>query len=212
MKEETKAGSTIQKKIKKSAITVDRIYVSDYQKPGTKRAQLRQEIETEATYPSVQPKSGGLFSIEEFSGVEGKTYKNKETRVAFIDVPEEISAKAVVERLSKLPKAALVKVISNAPILDGNQRYALSQGTAEMETFANSQVLRYPVDSEHEGMLIPDKNGKIQYKVVNFEPSVEEGQDLIDLRNADPADYWATPELEAELEDSLAVVSSERGL
>lgn len=188
--------TSVIKDVKHGAVTIDKLYKSDYQKKGTQSVQLRQEVVTKSSYPSVQPKTGGLFSTAEF-GLETQDFESKETRIAWIDVPETATVDVVATRLAALASKGIMKVLANKPILNANQKNAIERGIAEMDTFANSQIVRYPDEHEKSGEIILDKNGKIQYRVNNFEPEMT--NDVLDKRTADPADYYASEELEQEL-------------
>lgn len=194
----------IVKKVVPGAVQLDKMYKSDYQKDKTQTVQLRQEVTVTSIYPSTQPKTGGLFDVADF-GIEGKEYTSKEERVAWIDVPETATAEQVQERLDKLPNKGIMKILSNRPILSANQKNAISRGIAELDTFAEKQIVRYPEGHEKAGQLILDPNGKVQYKVNNFEPVMKEH--VMDLRNADPNDYYVSEEIAEEL---MAVIETEQ--
>jgi len=190
----------IVKKVSHGPVTIDKLYKSDYQKKGTQSVQLRQLVTTDATYPSVQPKTGGLFSTEEF-GIEGQEFTSTEQRIAWVDVPEDVDAAAVQARLDAMPEKGIMKVLSNRPILSANQKNAVERGVTELDTFANSQVVRYPDGHEKEGQLILDKSGKIQYRVNSFEPTLV--KDTHDMRTPEPEDYYASEALAEELENTV---------
>ncbi|MES1988051.1 MAG: hypothetical protein V4440_08485, partial [Pseudomonadota bacterium] len=78
----------------KSPVTLDRVYVADFQKEGTKTAQIRQSVTTISSYPSkkvVSDKQAGIFDLEEF-GFESQDFTATEQRVAWIPVPANATA------------------------------------------------------------------------------------------------------------------------
>jgi hypothetical protein len=199
--------NSIRKDVKKGNVTIDKIYASNYQKAGTLSVQLRQEIETTAYYPALQPNTGGLFSKEEF-GIEEKPFTSNETRVAWLDVPENVTMEQVQAKLDALPNKGLVKVLSNKPIITPNQQSAIDREITTLDVFANAQIVRYPEGHENAGAIILDKSGKVQYRVSRFEGNMKE--DTIDLRNDNATDYYQSPEIEAELVSGVGAMSEQR--
>ena len=191
----------VTKSISRGELTVDKLYKSDYQKKGTNSVQLRQEIKTVTSYPSAQPRTGGLFSQEEF-GLESKDFTATETRVAWIDVPENVTMDDIKNRLAQLPNKGIMKVLSNRPILTENQKRGIVAGLTTMDTFAHSQVVRYGEGHPQEGEIILDKNGKIQYRVSVFMADLVE--DTADMRTEDAADYYCPADLQGELAQAKA--------
>lgn len=191
-----------------SDITVDKIYVADYQKEGTLTAQLRQTVHTVSKYPAKKVASSmqdNLFAVEDF-GFDSTDFENKEERVAWIPVPvgtTEEQLKAKIEAANGAG-AVIYKVLSNHPILDENQRYAINNPALEatMDTFANSQVVRYPVGHDQEGQLCLDSNQKVQYRRTFFRAVPFEDQDA---RSTSPADVYMSPEIIEELQGAGAV-------
>jgi len=199
----TKAsGNNIKQVITYSDVTLDNIGMSQYQKEGTLTAQIRQTVTTVATYPSKQVttnKQQGLFAIEDF-GFAGQNFVNTETRVAWIPVPIAMSEAQVKERLAKANEqnATIYKALSNQPILDDSQKFAVRTGLngVTLDTFANSQVVRYPQEHEKEGQLCLDANNKVQYRRTFFWLTPLDDQDT---RSTDPADVYLSPEITMEL-------------
>lgn len=195
-------GNNIKQVITYSDVTLDNLGVSQYQKEGTLTAQIRQTVTTVATYPSKQvstDKQQGLFGIEDF-GFTGQDFTNTETRVAWIPVPVGISEEQVKEKLkaANATFATIYKSLSNQPILDKNQKYAVSVGLngVTLDTFANSQVVRFPQGHAKEGQLCLDANNKVQYRRTFFWNTPLDDQDT---RSTDPADVYLSPELAIEL-------------
>lgn len=187
--------------VKEGEVTLDEIYASQYQKPGTMTARLRQVIEVTGYYPSMKPTNSAtenLFDTDEFEGTEDQPFTSVENRVAFINVPESADEKEVLRRLKLVGKnARIYKVLSNHPILTEEQKNAIRNKITDKDTIANSQVVRYGEGSSSEGQLITDTNGKVQYRQTYLTTS---GKPDVDLRTEDVNDQYLTPEIQAELE------------
>lgn len=190
----------IRKVVSKSPIIVDKVYKSDYQKEGTLTAQLRQTVTTLSYYPSKAVSNNlqdNIFAAEQF-GFGEQEFKNEENRVAWIDVPMGSTVESVTAQLSKFPEAELYRVMSNRPIITDHQKYAIDNNITTLDVFANSQAVRFPVGHPQEGELALDQNsGKVQYRAVFFKASKIND---IDKRTSDPTDYYASPEILAEIE------------
>lgn len=190
----------IRKEVSKSNILVTKVYKLEYQKEGTQTAELKQQIITKTHYPSkviANNLQDNVFSANEFN-FEESVFENKETRVTWISVPEDVTIQEVQERLNKLNNPTLYKILSNRPILTETQEYAINNPELDvtLDTFANKQVVRYPEGHENAGELALDTYGKVQYKAIFF--SKEEKED-IDLRTSDPQDFYVSPEISSEL-------------
>lgn len=199
--------NSIRKTTTVGSITVDDVYVSDFQKDGTKTAQLRQVVTTKSYYPSKQISNDlqdNPFDMDDF-GFEEQEFTNEENRVCWIDVPTIINSKDDV--LAKLPAGStLYKMMSNHPILTSNQSYAIDENIATMETFANRQVIRFAEGHADAGKLVLDANGKPQYRAVFFAKTVKTD---IDKRTSDPEDFYATEEITAELTGTASVIAGQ---
>lgn len=185
----------------KSAITLDKIYKSDYQKPGTLTAQLRQVMTTKSYYPSKQVTSdlgANLFEAGDF-GFEEKDFTSVENRIAWIDVPETYTEEQVKSKLLEANQkgACLYKILSNKPIVTNHQQYSISVGNKTMDDFANTQVVRYSEGSDKAGQIILDENNKPQYRKIFLWNTPMHDQDI---RNSDPNDVYMSAEIKAELE------------
>jgi hypothetical protein len=195
----TETPNGVKTTVTKGAITLDRIYKGDYQKEGTLTAQIRQEVMKHSFYPSKKVASSmqaNIFSTDDF-GFEGSEYESKETRIAWIPVPENISQEEVLRRLAlaETKGATIYRVLSNAPILDENQVYAISQGLTTKDKFANSQAVRFPESAgENAGKLQLDSEGRVQYRRTFFWGTAMEDQDARGKTEA-----YVSPELQAEL-------------
>jgi hypothetical protein len=202
----TTTATAVRKEVKKSSVTIDKVYVGDYQKEGTKSCQLRQVVETTSYYPSKQISNNmqdNPFSLGEF-GFEEQAFPNKENRVAWIDVPAALSQDDVLGRLPK--DCCLYKVLSNRPILTNNQAYAIDEGIRTMDEFASTQIVRYGENSPLSGQIVKDDNGKPQYRQIFYSNTPKED---IDLRNASGTDYYASAAIIAELNGASTIAGQE---
>lgn len=202
---ENQVAERIRKVSSKDALSVSRVYESDYQKEGTITAELKQVVTTKSYYPSKSVSNNmqdNVFGQADF-GFEEQEYTNNETRVAWIDVPEGTTPEAVAERLAKFPEATLYRFLSNHPILTDNQVYGIQAGLTTKAVIAESQIVRYPENEETvqagtAGKIALDSNGKPQYRQVFFASSAKED---IDKRTSEPKDFYASPMIMQELSD-----------
>lgn len=184
-------------------ITLDKISKSDFQKEGTLSAQLRQIVTTVSSYPSKKTATelqANIFDNAEF-GFEAKTYESTEARIAWIPVPANID-QAVLEAklvLANEKGACIYRVLSNAPILDENQKYAITAGIRTLDQFAATQAVRYPENEKTiadgtANKLTLDKAGNVQYRRTFFwnSPMAD-----VDVRGT--VEPYVSPELMAEL-------------
>lgn len=186
----------------KKPITLSRIYIAEYQKEGTKTAELRQEVTTVSKYPSKKVDSDlqdNLFNNEDFN-FEPQVFTSTEIRMAWMPIPEETTEEVVKTLLGKANEkgGTIYRVLSNKPILDENQKYAITQGLRDMDHFANAQVCRYPdnhEDAELAGELMLDKAGNVQYRRTFFAKTPKADMDL-----RDGVDVYMSPEILAEVE------------
>lgn len=208
----TSTQSTKRVEVVKGGITIDKDpYVNDYQKPKSKTAQLRQVVTTSSFYPSKKTSSdlsGNLFSNKDF-GYEEQQFDSVETRMAWILVPENATKEQIIKLLdAAMEKGAVIyKVISNAPILDENQKYAVTAGIRTKDQFAATQVVRYPENEKTiadgtAGKLILD-NGKVIYRKTFFWPTAHAD---VDLRGHEDHKPYMSPEIEDEFKLTVANV------
>jgi hypothetical protein len=201
MKNENVTSNEVVREKSFAPITVARVFKGDYQKEGTLTAELKQAVTITSHYPTraiVNSLQDNIFSAEDFS-FEPETHVNVETRVAWINIPENASINDVETRLKKAKKAVLYRIMSNRPILTDNQQNAINNPDleAELDTFALTQVVRYGEDrGDLAGKLILDRNGKVQYRSVFFSSEPKEDEDR---RNADLEDVYIPEEIHAEL-------------
>lgn len=193
-------NSRIRKVVTKSPISVSRVYKSDYQKKGTLTAELKQSVKVDSFYPSASIANSlqdNIYGMTDF-GFEETEHSNTETRVAWIDVPENSTQEGVAAKLATLPGANLYRVLSNRPIIADTEKYAILSPELDvtLDTFANRQAVRYPMGSDNPGELVTDTNGKIQYRRIAFSVSPKEDEDI---RTAAPDDFYASNSLKQEL-------------
>lgn len=183
--------------VKKGKVTVELLKVSDFQKEGSQTAQIRQSIETTSFYPSKQAgnsMSDPLFDNKEF-GYEEQSFVSNENRVAFQNVPENVTIEQVQARIDANENSFVYRVLSNHPILSDSQKYSIKVGLKSKDDYANSQIARYGEASEFAGEIVKDQHGKPQYRATFFTFT---GKD-VDLRNAEVTDFYASPEIAMEL-------------
>lgn len=198
----TQTNPQIRTETKRSTITLDRVYVNEFQKPGTKTAQLRQEVTTKSFYPSKKTASdlqANIFDNKDF-GFEEQEFTSTETRMAWILVPENSTEEVVKAKIEAAVKngALIYRIMSNAPILDENQKYAVAQGIRTIDQFAKTQVSRYSADDEEGrgGQLLLDKAGNVQYRRTFFWNSPIADQDARGKADIKP---YVSAEILAEL-------------
>jgi len=202
---ETK-NNNIRKEVEVSALSVSKVSKSDYQKEGTLTAELKQTVTTVSYYPTKSVANSlneNIFAMADF-GFEEKSFPNKETRIAWIDVPEGSTRESVVEQLKKFPEANLYRILSNKPIIADTEQHAIDNPdlpNVTIDTFANRQVVRVPEGAENAGMLAL-KDGKVQYRRIAFSKTAAED---VDSRNVDPADFYASPVIKAELNSTVHI-------
>jgi len=193
-------NNAIRKEVSKSAIIVSRIYKSPFQKGGTMTAELKQTITIKSWYPTKSIKNSlqdNIFTMTDF-GFEEKEFVSKEVRVAWIDVPVETTKEQVEAKIASNSNITLYRILSNKPIISDTEQYAINNSDLDVDlnTFANRQAIRYPVGNVNAGELALDNNGKVQYRRIAF--STKNSEDT-DMRSSDPANYYVSPELEAEV-------------
>lgn len=197
--------------ISKSPVTLDKVYVGENQKPGTLTAQLRQQVVTNSYYPSKKVDSNmqdSLFGAKEF-GFEEQKFVSTENRVAWIPVPSTKTEAEVKTMLDAAAKngACIYRVLSNEPILDDNQQYAIKAGLRSLDQFADTQAIRYPegvideLGNDISGQLVLDKAGNVQYRRTFFSMAPKED---VDERNAD--NVFLSTNIKAELQGAGALL------
>lgn len=192
----TTSPNGVKQTVTKSPVILEKIYKADFQKEGTLTAQLRQVITTVSSYPSKKTANelqSGLFSTEEF-GFESQDFESTETRVAWIPVPENATQEQIAAKLAAANQAGacIYRVLSNAPILSADQKFAISNNMKTIDDFADTQVVRYPENEETiangtAGKLTLDKSGRVQYRRTYF---------------------WNTPQADIDTRDGVNVYES----
>lgn len=160
-------------------IVCTRVYASDYQKDGTLTAEIKQQVQVTTEY--INSANNG-FTDDLFDTTKKYTYKNLETRVAWIIVPDNVTQEDVQAKIDKLPNAVLYKILSNYPILSENDNWAINNNIRTTDDYAQSQIVRYPSNHELAGNVVLDPNGKYQYRRIGFSAN---GHDDVDLRTQD---------------------------
>lgn len=195
----------IKTTVTRGDIEVTSVGISNFQKPGTMTATLKQTVETVSLYPTKSVSSDlqdNVFGIEDF-GFETTPHKNTRTNVVFLDVPEGSTVESVKAQFVKFPNAVLYRILDNKPILSRNQLYAIEHELCTMDDIANSQVVKYG-PGEHEGELILDQNGKVQYKATFLSTT---GKEDVDKRTSDPEDVYMSEEIEMLYNEAILMVS-----
>ena len=142
-------------------------------------------VSTKTTYASNGTKDN-LFDTSEFSELESSEYTNDETRVYFMDIPAGSTMQDVQVKMNlpKFANARLVKILSNRPILDDGQRYAIANyGKSEM-SFAKRQIVK---DGSGNHVL---RNGENCYRKIEFSIHGGEDENLIHEQGL----VYSTPE------------------
>ena len=166
-------NSGIRKETAKTPVALRRVYVADFQKEGSKTVELGQEVTTTSFYPSKKVSSNlqdGLASPAEFGYAE-QAFPNVENRVAWVLVPTAMDDAEIAKRIAadSTNGSCIYRVLSNQPILDENQEYAIEAGLRTKDQFADSQVIRYPENNNTiadgtAGKVVKDGSGKVQYR------------------------------------------------
>lgn len=195
------SNTNIKKEISLSPLVVSKVYKSDFQKEQTLTAELRQTVSTVSHYPTktvTNSLQSNMFAIEDF-GFEAKTFPNVEERVAFVNVPLGSTVEAVQGKLAEAPGAVLYRILSNRPIVTDTEEHAINNPEfpdMTLDTKANSQAVREPKAEDGSNGKLILMNGKIQYRRIAF--SLEAKED-IDLRTTPLNEFYASPELKAEI-------------
>lgn len=208
--QKTTSANGVRKEVSKSALKLRRIYTAEFQKEGTVTAEIEQTITTKSFYPSKKIDSNlqnSLSSAEEF-GFSEQMFPSEETRIAWVLEPRNATEASVNAKLAKANEqgASIYKVLSNQPILDDNQKYAVAQGLKSLDDFANSQIVRYSegtkdaVGTDVGGQLILDKAGNPQYKRTFFWSTPKAD---VDMR--DTSKVYISPEIAAEVEGAAVM-------
>lgn len=205
MESQETISNSVRKITSVGGITLDKISKSDFQKEGTLTAQIRQIVTTKSYYPSKKADSNlqaNIFDTKDFGFTE-QEFISEEARVAFLLVPLTATKEDIEKRLvAAVSKGACIyRVLSNAPILSDDQKYAIGQALKTVDDFANSQVARYPENAETiadgtAGKIILDKAGNVQYRRSFFWNTAMAD---VDVRGNDKYPAYQSAEIKAEL-------------
>jgi len=192
--------NSLRKEVTKSLITVDKVEATEFQKEGTKTAQLRQIVKTKSFYQAKQIETNlqdNMFAPADYDETfKEQEFNSTENRVAFINVPEVTSVNDVLSKISEHPEAVLYRILSNHPILTTSQSYAIDQGLTTLEVISESQIVRYGKDHQKEGQLARDSNDKPQYRAI-FYSNVAKADE--DLRTVEAEDFYVSESIQEEL-------------
>ena len=192
--------NSLRKEVTKSLITVDKVEATEFQKEGTKTAQLRQIVKTKSFYQAKQIETNlqdNMFAPADYDETfKEQEFNSTENRVAFINVPEVTSVNDVLSKISEHPEAVLYRILSNHPILTTSQSYAIDEGLITLETISESQIVRYGKDHQQEGQLATDSNDKPQYRAI-FYSNVTKADE--DLRTVEAEDFYVSESIQEEL-------------
>lgn len=200
----------IRKEVTKDALEISRVYAAPYQKEGTLSAEIRQAINTRSFYPTKSVSNemqDNIFDVSEF-GIAETHYDSVENRVSWIPVPLNTTVESVKAQIAKFPSATNYKVLASKPVMTSDQVRAVAAGLTTVAIIANRQVLRYPATTPNAGKLILDANGKPQYRHIYFSRTAKEDCDwrVKDMKTSKAEDYYTTPEIEAEIQETGQVV------
>lgn len=113
--------------------------------------------------------------------------------------------------MKALPKATLYKILSNKPSISDAQQAGINAGQTTLDIIANAQIVRYPKDTkvgtnDVSGQIVLDVNGKPQYRGIYYSntPKVD-----IDMRTKYVGDFYASPEITAELNNTSVAVQGQ---
>lgn len=196
--------SRIRKEVNVSSIVVSRVYKTNYQKDNTMTAELKQTVTTKSYYPTKSVSNelkDNPFSNAQLGITEGEPYVQNETRVTWIEVPVDSTVESVQAKLATLPNASIYKILANKPILSSSQQAGIEAGLTTTDIIADGQAVRYSKDHLQAGKLVLH-NGKPQFRVTYFKSL---GSPDMDMRTPEAADFYATPKMKAELENSVVV-------
>jgi hypothetical protein len=186
----------ITKSVSKAPVTFRRIFKNGFQKPNTLTVEVEQKVTTIASYPSMKIESNlnqGISDIAEFKGGAPTVYASPSTRIAWMIVPDHYTEEIAKAKLAEYPEGCVYRILSNEPILDDNQQFAVDRGLKTKDSFANTQAVRYPKGDDKEGKLVL-KNGKVQYKVTKFWRTPHADEDFCGI-----SEVYLSAELNAEL-------------
>jgi hypothetical protein len=200
---EAKSQVTREVTVTRSPLIFSRIYVNQYQKPGTKTLEVKQKLTTLAVYSGVRITSNlndSIFELEDFGkAAEPRKYESVETRVAWILVPVSAPDAEVMAAFEKFKNTGIIfKILSNSPTFDDNQWDAINRGLKTYDELADKQAVRYGIGDTNgnAGKLILDKEKNAQYKRTGFSRVARNDEDF----RYGKSDVYQTPKIKAEME------------
>lgn len=195
----------MKKMTEETRVIVENLFVSKHQKGSTLTAQLRQYITTVIEYESIaitNEFSDNPFSQEEF-GIEPETREVTESRVAWINVPEDTTLEEVQDRLDAHKECRIFRVLSSEPILTEGDKAAIESGVLTYHDKGLKQIVK-----NRQGDIIFDDDN-LQFRRLFLSLN---GKPDIDLRGqASPKDMeivhntfgYLIPESTTEVADPL---------
>lgn len=193
----------------RSRVEVVNLAKGKYNKDKMIQAEVRQVVETTTSYPSTKITNSlndALFSTDEY-GIAEQTFKSLEKRVAWLNVPESATKESVQAKIA--PDAVLYRILSNHPILSAEDEAVLNDPKFDvsLDTYADSQIARYPEGHEKAGTIILDNLGKPMYRRIAFANKKVKDRDI---RTQDPSDFYMSPKIQAELEQVPTVIPEQQ--
>lgn len=198
--------------ITRTPLLFSRIFVNQFQKPGSKSLEVKQQLITNAVYTGIRISSSlndSLFEPEDFGeATEPRKYSSTETRVAWILVPANAPDAVIMELFNKVKDTGIIfKILSNSPVFDENQIDAINRNLRGANTYdelADKQAVRYGAGdiNGNAGKLILDKKGNAQYKRTGFSKTPREDED----RRYGKSEIYQTPKIKAEMEGAGALL------
>ena len=192
-------------------IMLDLIKTGEFQKSGTKTAQLRQIVTKVSYYASKQANDNlteSFYKNEDF-GYSEQPFTSKEERVVFMNIPVSETEEGLKAKIANAPKARIYKILSHFPILSSAQENAISRGLKTRNEFANKQVIKYGEGTVINGVDVSGElilfNGKPQFKVTKFSASGKVDEDL----RPEQTGFFSTPEIETMMTGEMITEDAE---
>lgn len=182
-----------------SPITVDSVadHTQNEKKiaAGIQNVQVRQVVTS--TYPSMNVKGGGLFSVDEFD-VKGQEFTS--TRVSWFDAPAGTTQAQIEELLAAKPNARIVATYSNVleDVLDAGQKAAIKNELRTREFFENKLRIK-----DGNGNDLP---GQPQYRNYAFNANGGADVDVRTFKGTGSNDANVTTELVTEAAGGQKVI------
>ena len=205
--------SQVKITIERQPVVVSRLYKTEYNRDDAQTVELKQCVLKKTEYHDntlSSDLSDNLYSHKDFRNESSNVFVSPpETRVTWLNIPEEVTLEEFEERLNKAEGACIYKILSNSPILTQAQQYAVNNPNSplDIEHYCKAQVVRYPATSERAGEIVLDPNGRVQYRATFFSAT---HKDDVDERSYDVEGI--VPEfLLAELEQNAVLPAEDKG-